>query len=241
MSRTVCSVEGCEKPQVARGYCATHYARWRHWGNPLQPPVRAPRPTACVVEGCGKRVSARGMCDMHLWRLKRYGSLELPERVPANQMPCSIEGCERAQVARGYCMTHWRRWRKHGDPLIVNPRPSAPEVSEIQGYRRLYMRDHPMANSKHYVYEHRLVMAELLGRALFPNESVHHKNGNGLDNRLENLELWVTAHANGQRATDVLAWAQGIVRLYAPLAERLGGVPDGVDTDHPGVTEAARG
>ena len=62
--------------------------------------------------------------------------------------------------------------------------------------------------------QHRLVMAEMIGRPLRPEENVHHINGVKTDNRPANLELWVRSQPCGQRVVDVLAWAREIVERY---------------------------
>lgn len=58
-----------------------------------------------------------------------------------------------------------------------------------EGYLSLYLPKHPMASARGYVLEHRVVMAEHVGRSLTSREYVHHVNEDKLDNRIENLEL----------------------------------------------------
>lgn len=43
MPDTACAVGGCPRPAWARGWCGTHYARWRKTGSTDDPPPRTRR------------------------------------------------------------------------------------------------------------------------------------------------------------------------------------------------------
>lgn len=88
----------------------------------------------------------------------------------------------------------------------------------------LHRPDHPRAPSGNgYVFEHILVMEERLGRYLYADETIHHRNGVRDDNRMENLEL--VGQTSAGRHTSLRCFGVGpcreIFRRYAGDLEHL--------------------
>jgi hypothetical protein len=164
----------------------------------------------CKVTGCERGYTAKGYCSRHYQQFKKWGeSLTAPPQPEEPEKRCSIPDCDKKSKSLGLCQRHYNKLYYHGDANHVNNRRTYGTGALDRGYIRK-----SVSGKKGRVPEHRLVMEQILGRPLLPNENVHHINGVKDDNRPENLELWVKFQPSGQRPEDLVKWAKEILTMY---------------------------
>lgn len=96
---------------------------------------------------------------------------------------CKVPKCNRKVRARQFCLLHWER-QKHGRPLEA---PLYYNRVEKRGW--MMGGYHWISTSEGEILEHRWIVERALSRKLDTDEIVHHRNGDKLDNRIENLEI----------------------------------------------------
>lgn len=119
--RAECSLEYCDKPAHARGWCSTHYRQW-HQGRTLAPV--AVLPEECAFSGCGRKRYAKGYCVAHYYQMREGKDL-----APVFQAKpdCDYPGCDRPHSARGHCIGHYRQIRACEPLTALKGRPAAQE------------------------------------------------------------------------------------------------------------------
>ena len=214
----VCEAADCERTVVRarallaalpaaaaprRGAARPGAGRLRRRG--LRPGRRHPRlvPRALPAVAAGRATSA----PTSRWRA-------------TSGTPAASTGCERGRHSAELCRVHYRRQRLYGTPTGGGPVRRGPGDGSIShGYWNVPVRpeqQHLVPDGRTKELEHRLVMAQVLGRPLRADEVVHHRNGDRLDNDPDNLELWTTAQPKGQRVSDQVEWARRLLAAARP-------------------------
>lgn len=130
-STRICSVDGCGNKLKARGYCATHWSRWKRNGSP-DIGAREFLSGQCSVDWCQRAARSRfretgvQYCAMHYLQMSNRGEINTERLEPVDRRTCSVDGCSKEARSRtaALCDMHYQRRYRRGvigpaDTLVV--------------------------------------------------------------------------------------------------------------------------
>ena len=127
-------------------------------------------------------------------------------------------GCSRQTILTRMNEAGIQAHPPHSNPGELNPAWKGGKYSDGKGYVLVYAPGHPFADCNRRVREHRLVMEQVLGRYLRPEEVVDHIDGNGMNNDPSNLRVFPnnSVHLAHTLAGRCPSWsAEGRARILA--------------------------
>lgn len=123
-TRGSCAVSSCRRSATSRGWCDSHYDRWRKHGHAGDTPINGrqarPKGTPCSVTGCGRPVEARGLCNAHYLRWRKHGTVDAGRAIRDDdasipyEAVCECDGCAARVYAKERCRAHYDRMRRRG-------------------------------------------------------------------------------------------------------------------------------
>jgi hypothetical protein len=133
------------------------------------------------------------------WLRDQYESQQRTVEEIANMVGCSVMGVHKALVRADIPRRKPGLIRKDHQRIDASI-PATPDGRRRKRYHSDYIRihapEHPKADSRGYVPEHRWVMEQALGIVLPEGAVVHHINGNRGDNDIHNLALVLSNRAH---------------------------------------------
>ncbi len=152
--------------------CGAHVRKRRSPANVKS----TPKYCSHKCHGNGIRGTGRGVAPNHICVCQQCGKETAVYRAPTANPPrfCSLACLGASQRADGN--PSWTGGRHVGG----------------NGYVFALAPDDIEADSRGYVYEHRLVARDIIGRILLPSEVVHHIDGDTTNNAKENLRVFAS-------------------------------------------------
>jgi hypothetical protein len=110
--KLMCSIPECGKKVLARGYCKSHYEKWRTYGDALAGRTNKQR-SKCKLKGCEERPYRWGLCGPH------FKEAFAAAKPPRQRKPRAPETKPRRPKGTGYLRAdgYLQLGGKHGHPL----------------------------------------------------------------------------------------------------------------------------